>query len=107
LGTISGARDYEFVNAGSVPLRIVVQRDSAGDFRVRSETCTGAELPPGARCVLSVEFAPSSARKHAAVLRLLDGGGNTIQRIVLSALGEAPRPHSAPPSLLPHAAPNE
>jgi hypothetical protein len=49
----------------------------AGDFQVRSDSCSEAVLDPGASCAVAIRFAPESSGPKFATLRLRGPGGAT------------------------------
>jgi hypothetical protein len=49
----------------------------AGEFQVRSDGCSEAELDPGASCTVAVRFVPGSSGPKFATLRLRGPGGAT------------------------------
>jgi hypothetical protein len=61
----------------------------AGEFQVRSDGCSEAELEPGASCTVAVRFAPGSSGQQFATLRLRGPGGATAAALSGAGTGTA------------------
>jgi hypothetical protein len=75
VGTTSPAKTTTVTNRGGAALKlsqVLLGGRDAKDFRIASDTCTGASLAPGATCAVGVVFAPSSAGTRVAWLRFTD-----------------------------------
>jgi hypothetical protein len=75
VGTTAPAKTATIQNTGNAALRfgaITVVGRHAADFKVSSDSCTGATLAPRATCQLSITFTPSAAGTRIAAVRLTD-----------------------------------
>jgi hypothetical protein len=79
-------RAVEFVNRGTAPVRVarVAPQGGQGDFRVARERCTAAAVAPGAACRVEIRFRPAAEGMRRGTILLLDGDGQTLERIALS-----------------------
>jgi hypothetical protein len=66
----------------------------AGEFQVRSDGCSEAELEPGASCTVAVRFAPGSSGPQFATLRLRGPGGTTAAGLSGAGTAAATTPAS-------------
>jgi Abnormal spindle-like microcephaly-assoc'd, ASPM-SPD-2-Hydin len=64
-----------------------------GDFSIRSDECSEAELEPGEACAVAVRFEPGSAGAAAATLRLRRDAGTIAA--ALNGEGRTPAPEAA------------
>jgi hypothetical protein len=107
------SHDFGSVAAGAAgPIQVFQLRNESGDpyavdsvglagadlgeFSIRSDDCTEAELPPGEGCAVAVRFDPESAGAKAATLRLRGNAGTTVARLSGNATATAPAAASAP-----------
>lgn len=89
-------------NTGSTSLNInsaSIAGSDATDFAVTSDTCTGAMLPPGDACSISVAFTPSATGTRTASLSVLSDASNSPNSVALSGTGTAPVASIAPASI--------
>ncbi|MEV6718024.1 hypothetical protein AB0M48_38970 [Lentzea sp. NPDC051208] len=63
---------------------------TALDYRIVSDTCSGAVLAPGDNCVITLAHAPRAAGERPAAL-LVTGAGGQSQLVLLNGSGIAPR----------------
>jgi Beta-propeller repeat/Abnormal spindle-like microcephaly-assoc'd, ASPM-SPD-2-Hydin len=88
VGTPSSAAAITLMNQGSTALhisKISVVGTNAGDF---SETSTcAASLPRGAKCSISVTFAPTVKGKRTAAVSINDDGAGSPQQVSLTGNG--------------------
>ena len=75
LGTVSAAKLVVVSNSTKEPVGLN-SITIAGDFDTPSKTCLGT-LPPGAKCTISVTFAPTAPGPRTGALYLTDSLGNT------------------------------
>ena len=97
------SRSINVTNSGSGNLRIAtaeVAGVSAQDFAKASDSCSGATLPAGGNCTVSLRFTPKTVGIKTAALQLTDDAAGSPQLVPLSgkALIKWPRPESAPPT---------
>jgi len=91
--TTSPARTVTVTNTGTVPVSITavgVATGNAADFAISASTCTGATLPPGGRCTVSVRFMPRAPGARSAVLRFDDNGAGAPHLVALRGTGATP-----------------
>jgi hypothetical protein len=75
VGATSATKTTTVTNQGTAPLvlsRVLLGGRDYRDFRLTSDTCTGASLAPGATCAVGVAFAPSATGTLVAWLRFTD-----------------------------------
>jgi hypothetical protein len=84
----SAIRTISVSNSGSSPLTIKIiamTGTNASDF-VQSNNC-GPSLPVGARCTVSVNFAPTTTGSRGASLTFTDSAVNSPQTVTLTGTG--------------------
>jgi len=94
LETRGAAQRLVVTNRGTAPLvlgRLTLEGSAAGDFRLRSDFCSGRTVPPEARCVVEIAFEPTGEGERRAVLAVT-GEGVQPSRVELSGVGTAPPP---------------
>jgi hypothetical protein len=92
VGSIGGTRTVTVTNRGKVSTGFFIAVISGGDsasFRLLEETCTGAELQPGASCSAQIRFAPLAAGQKKATLSIFGDGDGGMQ-VQLRGEGVAP-----------------
>jgi hypothetical protein len=90
--------DVAVQNTGNAPLTIsaVGLPTDAGpeqfpaDYRIIGENCIGQTLPPGASCVVTVQFSPQGVGERPAVLRFDDNAPNAPHLLALQGTGIQP-----------------
>jgi Abnormal spindle-like microcephaly-assoc'd, ASPM-SPD-2-Hydin len=68
----SSTQALTFMNTGTAPLSINSVRvtgTNPGDFQLQQNTCSGAQLPGGGSCTVSVRFAPTATGTRSATVR--------------------------------------
>jgi archaellum component FlaF (FlaF/FlaG flagellin family) len=89
VGTKSTPQNVQLTNMGSTALNfssIKITGKNAGDFS-QTNTC-GSQIGPGARCTISVSFAPTKTGTRTATLSITDDGGGSPQTVPLSGTGD-------------------
>jgi hypothetical protein len=110
-------------NPGSGDLHIAIAQaagPNGADFAKVGDTCSGATVPAGGSCTVSLKFAPKTVGTKTAALQITDDAAGSPQFVPLTgtALIKWPRPETAPvtipvvpsatrgvPPLLPRGAP--
>ena len=93
VGTKSAAQAVTMTNTGNATLSVTgvsVTGANAGDFS-QTNTC-GSSLAAGAKCTISVTFAPTAAGARSASVSITDNAANSPQSIPLSGTGVAAAP---------------
>lgn len=93
VGTSSGPQTVTVTNTGTATLSIsTVSTTGAnpGDFILSANTCTGANLAPGATCTVNVSFTPTAANARSANLTFVDNASNSPQNVALTGTGTTP-----------------
>ncbi|MCP9496174.1 MAG: FG-GAP-like repeat-containing protein [Pyrinomonadaceae bacterium MAG19_C2-C3] len=83
------------MNTGGAPLTFtsititgtIASSSAPNDFKISSNTCTGASVAPGASCAIGIQFTPSATSGRSAILRLEDNAFNTPQLVALDGRG--------------------
>jgi hypothetical protein len=99
VGSAGTTREIEITNTGNMPggmFIAVIAGGAIGSFQILDESCTGVELLPAATCTVQVRFQPVSEGVKKATLGLF-GESEGPTPIVLTGVGTAPDPTSAPP----------
>lgn len=82
--------DVQIVSIGStVP-------ESALDYRIESDTCSGVVLAPDGSCVITIIHSPRAAGERPAAL-LITGTGDQSRLLLLNGSGIAPKITASPP----------
>ena len=84
--TVSGKATLS--NTGAAPLNLANVATSGDSFSL-SSSC-GSSLAPGARCVISLTFAPTTSGALTGSLIVTDDAGDSPQTVVLAGTGIAP-----------------
>jgi len=103
VGSAGVTREIEVTNTGNMPggmFIAVIAGGAIGSFQILDENCTGVELVPAATCTLQVRFQPVSEGVKKATLGLF-GEGEGPTPTVLTGVGVAPDPVSAPAAASP------
>ncbi len=87
VGGTTKAKTVTATNSGSASLNISSIATS-GDFAIQSKTC-GSTLAVGAKCTVSVTFAPTQLGSRTGDLTFNDNAGNSPQSVPLSGTGTA------------------
>jgi ASPM-SPD-2-Hydin domain-containing protein len=96
VGTTSPGQNVEMTNTGNALLASITIA-TAGDFS-QTHTC-GTSLAPGAKCVITVTFAPTTAGERTGLVTISDNAAGQPQQISLSGTGNAPIVQLTPASL--------
>lgn len=75
VGTTSAPKVATVHNTGTGPLvfsKVALSGRDLKDFKIASDSCTGASLVPGATCAVGVTFAPRAAGTRFANLYFID-----------------------------------
>lgn len=87
-------------NSGTAPLQVRNVRPSgseAGEFDVRSETCTRGPVASGTSCAVVVEFTPRGRGVRSGTLVLADNAAGSPHQVGLNGVGEeSPKPDPLP-----------
>jgi hypothetical protein len=82
VGTAPASRTVTFSNTGDADLLVgTVAIDGDSDFGLGPDDCSGATVPPGASCTVTVRFQPSAWSRRSGQLRLSSnalGGSNAV-----------------------------
>ncbi|HEX3240672.1 MAG TPA: choice-of-anchor D domain-containing protein [Solirubrobacterales bacterium] len=93
VGSQSSVRTIEIANSGNLPAAFfiaVIAGGDSGSFRLLDESCTAAELLPGATCTAHVRFAPQDPGPKLARLALFgDGDSGTMVFLEGEGVGTA------------------
>jgi hypothetical protein len=84
------SQSVQITSDGSGPLAIgpvEVDGEDADSFSITRDTCSGAKLPRGDSCTVTVDYLPRSAGAHGAVLLIPDN--TTLGRMILDLGGTA------------------
>jgi hypothetical protein len=87
VGTNSAAKNVTLANTGAAALSIT-SIGATGDF-LQSNTC-GSLVAPGARCTVSVTFAPSATGQRTGAITISSNAVNNPQTVALSGTGGSP-----------------
>ena len=81
-------------NLGRTPLTVtkitMVSAVAPNDFAVATDTCTGAPVPPGGKCQVTVRFAPTAPGNRDGVLRFEDNAPGGPHLVGLNGVGSTP-----------------
>jgi hypothetical protein len=98
VGSAGTTREISITNTGNMAGGVfiaVIAGGAIGSFQILDENCTGVELVPASTCTLQVRFQPVSEGVKKAMLGLF-GEGEGPTPIILTGVGSAPDPASAP-----------
>ncbi|MFL6351512.1 MAG: protease pro-enzyme activation domain-containing protein [Bryobacteraceae bacterium] len=86
----SAAQTITVSNSGSstLTIRTIVMTGANGFDFAQSNSC-GPSLPPGAKCTVSVTFAPTTTGARSASLTFTDSAANSPQTVSLTGTGTA------------------
>jgi len=93
------------ISSGNADLhifRLELAGDNSTDFIMDSGRCSGATLPPGARCPIQISFSPAAAGTRQAVLIVADNTSGSPHTVPISGRKNPP---PAPPATPPPAPP--
>ncbi|MDX6534153.1 MAG: hypothetical protein QOF68_1897, partial [Gaiellales bacterium] len=108
VGAQSLAQTVTFSNNGAGVASILHIADVASDvadYVITANTCTNADLAPGASCAVDVAFSPTAPGARPGVLSFTDNAGGSPHTVTLSGTGvdagstPAPIVHIAPSSV--------
>jgi hypothetical protein len=72
IGQVTRCSDLTISSTGSASLVVrpplEVDGPAAGEFQVNADDCLGRPLPPGATCIIEVQFQPTAAEPRSATL---------------------------------------
>lgn len=80
-------------NLGTGPVSVTSVSKSgtdAGDFAITSDTCTGATMPAGASCSISVRFSPTDVDERTATVTIVGPGAVGSRTVSLTGTGLDP-----------------
>ena len=89
LGT-SVSRTVTVMSSGGAPVAIqtaTVTGPDASEFTAGQDQCSGANLAPGASCVVEIIFRPSTLGSRSASLMLADAASGSPQSLSLAGVG--------------------
>ncbi|MFN8512849.1 MAG: choice-of-anchor D domain-containing protein [Chloroflexia bacterium] len=89
VGATSAAQTVTLTNTSDGPLTISSVGSSNAAFHVGADTCTGATLPAGSSCQVSVTFRPTATGQQTGSLVFNTTVGSGQQSISLTGLGVA------------------
>jgi hypothetical protein len=84
VGTTSAPQTITLTNAGAAPLTI--SSIAVGPNFTQTDSC-GASVPAGAKCTISVVFAPTSSGNLTGTLTIADNASGSPQTVPLSGTG--------------------
>ena len=90
VGISSAAITVTVQSNGTAPLlvtSVTLSGNQPGDFSAGGNTCTGASLPPGQSCSVTVAFAPKEICSSSAVLSFADNAPGSPQSVNLTGVG--------------------
>lgn len=99
-GGKSPAHTFAVRNEGGAPVAldsVAIVGADLDQFALAGEECSGAELAPGAECLLRVRFAPDSAGAKTATLRVRGDAGTYTAALAGTGLDDAGPPAAAGP----------
>jgi hypothetical protein len=102
VGTAGPVQTFELRNESVEPQTIEsasIAGADLGEFQIRSDSCSGAVLDPGAGCAVAVRFAPGATGPKVATLRIHGGGGTSVAQ--LSGEGTAISTAATPDPIVP------
>jgi hypothetical protein len=102
LGAPPSGQTFTVENSGDAPtgvLDVTLGGADAGDFVHGADTCSGAALPPGQSCTVSIGFAPASAGARSATLSVSGTPGGAAVAM-LSGVGQTPATLQVAPSTI-------
>jgi uncharacterized repeat protein (TIGR03803 family) len=80
--TNTGSSNLNFPSGG-----VTITGSNAADFSVSANTCSGADVAPGAACAAKVTFTPSFVGSESASLNIADNAATSPQTVRLSGTG--------------------
>lgn len=98
-GTTSTAQSVTVSNSGNASLffnSAAISGADTLDFTVVGDGCSGVTLAPGASCVMSVTFSPTTAGTRTAALSFADNAPNSPQSVSLTGTGTTQAGTTAP-----------
>lgn len=91
VGVASSPRPVTLTNQGTADLHVTavsIAGADAGHFNTSTDACTGATLAPGASCVVSVRFTPTTGGNRSATLRFASDAADAT--VSLAGIGLPP-----------------
>ena len=98
VGATDPARAISVTNSGDQPLEIkavTLLGINAGEFRITSDTCTGAILPAGGSCGINVKFVPLSRANRSAAFLITSNAPRSPHLVTLRGTASAAHPPPA------------
>ena len=99
--TMGPVRTVTVSNHGTADLHVAVadvKGANARDFAKVGDTCSGAAIPAGANCTVSLRFAPTAVGSRVASLQVTDDALGSPQLVPLNGTGLMRYPTSVPPA---------
>ncbi|MGB8411785.1 MAG: choice-of-anchor D domain-containing protein [Candidatus Binatus sp.] len=91
VGTTSAAKNVTLTNPNSSALQINTVTPS-GDFSLSNDGCSGTDLAPAAKCIVSVVFTPSQSGTRTGDLTIVDAAATSPQTVTLTGKGILVKP---------------
>jgi hypothetical protein len=73
-----------------------VKGPNARDFAKAGDTCSGAAVPAGGNCTVSLRFAPTAVGRRVASLQVTDDAAGSPQMVPLNGMGLIRYPATLP-----------
>ena len=102
VGSTSASQTVTLSNIGTGPMTVSAASlvgSNFADFRRVADGCTGAVVPVGSNCTVSIAFSPSLRGIRTATLRFSDDASNSPQDVTLSGTGATPVSQVTPASI--------
>jgi hypothetical protein len=93
----SGTQSVTVTNSGNAALHLA-DATAGGAFTIAASTCTGATLAPGATCVITLAFAPTTAGNAGATLSVASDAGTATAALTGTGAVTPTTPVVTPPT---------
>jgi hypothetical protein len=92
VGSTSATEKVTYTNTGLAPISVTevgLTGFDGADFAVTGDSCTGADLVPGATCDVSASFSPTATGDRSMTLAVRHTGLNSPLQVALGGVGGA------------------
>jgi FG-GAP-like repeat len=90
VGTSSAPQTFQMTSSGSFPVQVstvALAGSNASEFQIGADSCSGASVPAGDSCAVSVDFAPATVGGKAAYLTFMSNAAPSLPAVSLAGAG--------------------